>query len=583
MVEQKEIIFERKVENVVDSETINHETTNSSSPEYSDKPKPLKGKGTLKRSMTLTKNPFGLNRKEVKKHLKEMATKVKEDSCESPRLENNGLASKADSVKNFFTKVVNHIAVSKNKLRSDPSDLNSRTEEWKSYFEETQKVPGVIGIRNHGNTCFMNSILQCLSYTDILAEYFVLDQYKSDLKRRRRLTFTKSPVMGKGEITEQLAVVLKSLWSLQYDPEISDKFKTLVDKYGSQYKGGNQHDAQEFLLWLLDKVHEELNTATSKKYKRLKNFPGKSDDALAAESLANYMRCNNSFVVDIFQAQFRSSLTCPTCERQSNTFDPFLCVSLPIPQIQVRPVVVTVLYLDQSPRQVRIGLTLPVDSDIKDLREALSKDTGIEIDQLLITEIDSVSFQRTLSDGQSLSCIEAEAPVYCIETPKINQENEDDGAFVVLTWINVYKEGSIEKRFGSPYTTQISRETVYADVQKLLMKEMSPILHDDILISAQRVPLFRIRVVDGFQDRVYLDDKMELPLYMECVETAINISQVEDVGGPAHVKLVLEWDMPAKTQVIYEDEDKVEEHCSVNQVREEPESGSSVTLQDCFR
>ena len=36
------------------------------------------------------------------------------------------------------------------------------------------------------------------------------------------------------------------------------------------FLGGNQHDAQEFLLWLLDKVHEELNTATAKKYKRLK-------------------------------------------------------------------------------------------------------------------------------------------------------------------------------------------------------------------------------------------------------------------------------------------------------------------------
>jgi len=441
----------------------------------------------------------------------------------------------------------------------------------------------VIGIRNHGNTCFINSILQCLSYTDILAEYFVLDQYKSDLRRRRRLAFTKTPTtMGKGEITEQLAMVLKSLWSLQYDPEISDKFKALVDKYGSQYKGGNQHDAQEFLLWLLDKVHEELNTATTKKYKRLKNFPGKSDDALAAESLANYMRCNNSFVVDIFQAQFRSSLTCPTCERQSNTFDPFLCVSLPIPQIQVRPIIITVVYLDQSPRQVRIGLTLPVEADVKDLRESLAKDTGIPTAQLLIAEINDVTFQRTLNDGQAISLIEPSACLYCLEVPTANPENEDNGAFVILSWINVYKEGPIEKRFGSPYIMQVSRETIYGDVQKLLMKEMSSILHDDILIGLQRVPLFKIRVLDGFEDKVYLDEKVELPLYMECVETAVQLSMVQDAGGPVHVKLILEWDMPGKTQVISDDSDKIEEHCSVAQVKSAPESGSSVTLQECF-
>ena len=75
-----------------------------------------------------------------------------------------------------------------------------------------------------------------------------------------------------------------------------------MDKYGSQYKGGSQHDAQEFLLWLLDKVHEELNMATKKKYKQIRNTPGRPDDVLAAEALANYARCNNSFVVDIFQA-----------------------------------------------------------------------------------------------------------------------------------------------------------------------------------------------------------------------------------------------------------------------------------------
>ena len=314
-------------------------------------------------------------------------------------------------------------------------------------------------------------------------------------------------------------------------------------------------------------------------------MPGRPDDVLAAESLANYMRCNNSFVVDIFQAQFRSSLTCPSCERQSNTFDPFLCVSLPIPQKQFRPILVTVLYIDQSPRQVRIGLTLPVDTDIKELREVLAKDTGIDTSQLLLVEIDSLGFQNTFSDSQALSTIPPDCPLFAIESPKRQESSEDeDGAFMVLTWVNVFKEGDqIEKRFGTPYTIQVSRETIYGDLQKLLMKEMSPILHDDILISAQKVPLFKIRVLDGFDGKTYMDDAVEMPLYMECVETAMNMWQMGVTGGPAHIQLVLEWDMPAKTQIIADDSNPVEEHYSCKQVLEAPEENSSVSLQECFR
>uniref|UniRef100_A0A3P8TC16 ubiquitinyl hydrolase 1 n=1 Tax=Amphiprion percula TaxID=161767 RepID=A0A3P8TC16_AMPPE len=112
------------------------------------------------------------------------------------------------------------------------------------------KVPGVLGLKNHGNTCFMNAVVQCLSNTDLLAEYLGLERYKMDLK-----------------VTE--STKLSSFYHVCFSP-----LQTIVSKYGSQFRGNSQHDALEFLLWLLDRVHEDVILASHNNNNKTK-APGK--------------------------------------------------------------------------------------------------------------------------------------------------------------------------------------------------------------------------------------------------------------------------------------------------------------------
>ncbi|KFB42476.1 AGAP007600-PA-like protein [Anopheles sinensis] len=451
-------------------------------------------------------------------------------------------------------------------------------------------VPGVIGLRNHGNTCFMNAVLQCLSHTDILAQYFVLDLYKADLKRRNKINAKKFGT--KGELTEQLALVLKSLWTCKDAPDYSSNFKAVVDRYGSQFRSSTQHDAQEFLFWLLDKVHEDLNTATKRKYKTIKNN-GRSDEVIAAETLANYVRCNNSFVQAVFQAQFRSSLSCPTCGKQSNTFDPFYCLSVPLPQLSQQPVLVKVIYASQQPKQVKLGLGIPHGSPVLALREQLHADTGIGLDRMILTEICETGFNRVLCDSHLMSSVNENDPLYCIECPAglaTGQQDASSGTKILLLLCNGKRlaNGSIDKgngngcvkRFGTPFCLIVNRDISYSELQKLLLKEMSSILRSDVFTFATPAQnLFRMRLQDPSCDAdTWLETTVEHPLFTEMIDLALSVLPSD--AGPAHVKLLIEWTEPER---FFSDmSDAFVEHESVCQMKEKIPASSTLTLEQCF-
>lgn len=80
----------------------------------------------------------------------------------------------------------------------------------------------------------------------------------------------------------------------------------------------------------------------------------------------------------------------------------------------------------------------------------------------------------------------------------------------------------------------------------------------------------------------YLDADLEHPLFMEAVDQALALCS-ED-GGPAHVKLVLEWMEQHKREIIADDQDLIEEHSSVKMLRAQAlQGGAPLTLEECLR
>lgn len=98
----------------------------------------------------------------------------------------------------------------------------------------------------------MNSIIQCLASAERLVKFFTSDQHRNDLNRSNELGF-------RGEIADEFSVIVKAIWA-GYCRIISPcRFKYIIGQFNKQFVSNEQQDSQEFLLFLLDGLHEDLN------------------------------------------------------------------------------------------------------------------------------------------------------------------------------------------------------------------------------------------------------------------------------------------------------------------------------------
>ncbi|KAJ7108872.1 hypothetical protein C8R43DRAFT_1243488 [Mycena crocata] len=333
--------------------------------------------------------------------------------------------------------------------------------------------PGTLGLGNMGNTCFMNSALQCLAHEPELAEYFLTGVFQEELN-------PDNPLGMHGAIAQAFGALLHRIWaasgtSTSYSPR---DFKTQLQRFAPQFSGYQQHDSQELVAFLLDGLHEDLNRVHEKPYVEKPDWEGGGDlelVKLAQKSWDGYMLRNDSVIVDLFQGQYQSTLVCPECQKVSITFDPFMYLTLPLPVQKKWKHTIFYVPWDLEKPHVKVPVEIGRDASFKDLRQLLGRWMGAPPDNLLTLEIFSHKFYKNLDDGLLCGEMAATDNIVCYELPCHAQQSrtykpKPDDPFILPMYLadlrpaprtpNLYgtTHHPSPSHFGYPTIAVVSRE-----------------------------------------------------------------------------------------------------------------------------
>ncbi|XP_037616561.1 ubiquitin carboxyl-terminal hydrolase 15-like isoform X3 [Sebastes umbrosus] len=312
---------------------------------------------------------------------------------------------------------------------------------------------GLCGLSNLGNTCFMNSAVQCLSNIPPLTEYFLKDKFTEELNE-------DNPLGMKGEIAKAYSELIKQLWSGKYSYVTPRPFKTQVGRFAPQFSGYQQQDSHELLAFLLDGLHEDLNRIRKKPYIQLKDANGRPDKVVAEEAWENHVKRNDSIIVDIFHGLFKSTLVCPVCAKVSVTFDPFCYLTLPLPMKKERTLEVYLVRLDPMAKPTQYKLTVPKVGYISDLCTSLSNLAEVPAEKMIVTDIYNHRFHRIFATNENLSSIMERDDIYVFELA-VNRVEDMDHVVIPVHLREKYKQSGYNHTstplFGQPFLLAVPR------------------------------------------------------------------------------------------------------------------------------
>mmetsp|Transcript_10540 Transcript_10540/g.19394 ORF Transcript_10540/g.19394 Transcript_10540/m.19394 type:complete len:510 (+) Transcript_10540:92-1621(+) len=244
-------------------------------------------------------------------------------------------------------KPVGKVGSALSKVRGNAADLVpwSPADRWKltmggKKLTVSASRGGRVGLSNLGNTCFMNAGLQCLSHIEPIVSYFLTGKHQEEVNE-------KNSMGSGGHLARGFAKLQEQLWQRSGKTQSPKQLHSTLAKFAPHlFEGYDQQDAQEFLAYFLDGLHEDLNLVreppprpqvddsedaelrADEEQAQLEEEKG--EEYVAALAWMHHLSRHKSFLVDLFQGQLRSQVTCSVCGKVSKTFDPYLYMSLPV-------------------------------------------------------------------------------------------------------------------------------------------------------------------------------------------------------------------------------------------------------------